>query len=175
MKKGLKSKTHLKWTSTLLMVFLCLGVSAQKAAFIMSSMGNLSGTNNTGLAMNFKSDVNCIDVQNGIAVLSGTRGSGEFSMSCEVKMNYNTLGIKMYPNPVQNYTKVKFVNSPPLTEVFNLSIWSTDGVLITTKKETGYNIFQGMTIDLTNIHAGTYVLKIESTSFVDAIKFVKAN
>jgi hypothetical protein len=96
-------------------------------------------------------------------------------MSCEVKMNYNTLGIKMYPNPVQNYTKVKFVNSPPLTEVFNLSIWSTDGVLITTKKETGYNIFQGMTIDLTNIHAGTYVLKIESTSFVDAIKFVKAN
>jgi hypothetical protein len=175
MKIILNKKFAVVVTSTLLMFFLCLDVHAQKTAFIMSSMGNLAGTNNTGLAMNFKSDAGCLDVQNGLAVLSGVRGDGQFSMSCEVKMNYNTLGIKMYPNPVQNFTKVKFVNTPPLTEVFNLSIWSTDGVLVTTKKETGYNIFQGMTIDLTNIHAGTYVLKIESASFVDAIKFVKAN
>ena len=55
------------------------------------------------------------------------------------------------------------------------SIWSTEGVIITTKKESGYNLFQGLTMDLSGLTPGSYVLKIESTGFVDAIKFIKAN
>jgi hypothetical protein len=90
-------------------------------------------------------------------------------------MQYNTLGIKLFPNPVSSNTKVKFVNTPPLTETFNLSIWTAEGNLINTRKELGYNLFQGLTLDLGGLTSGTYVLKIESTQFVDAIKFIKAN
>jgi hypothetical protein len=43
------------------------------------------------------------------------------------------------------------------------------------KKETGYNIFQGINLDLGNIIAGSYVLKIESSNYVDAVKFIKSN
>jgi hypothetical protein len=76
---------------------------------------------------------------------------------------------------VNSATKVKFVNTPPLNEVFNLQIFNTDGQFISSKKETGYNLFQGISLDLGNLNSGTYVLKIESSSFVDAIKFIKAN
>jgi hypothetical protein len=47
--------------------------------------------------------------------------------------------------------------------------------MISTSKETGYNLFQGMTMDLSRLVAGSYVLKIESNNFIDAIKFIKAN
>ena len=175
MKQKGRYNNTLQTTLLLFLCFLTTQVFGQSTPFIMNTMGKLSGTNNSGLALNFKSNAACLDVQNGIAVLQGVRANGQFAMNCEVKMNFNTLGIKMYPNPVQANTNIKFINTPPLTQEFNLSIWNTEGFLVMTRKETGYTIFQGMTIDMSTLHAGVYVLKIESASFVDAIKFIKAN
>ena len=161
--------------TVLLVMTLLANKQAASQGFMMSSIGGFSGTSSNIAAINFKSVATCIDVQSGIAVLKGDRNNGLFAINCEVKMQFNTLGIKLYPNPVSNLTKVKFVNTPPLTEIFNLSVWTTDGAIVTARKETGYNLFQGLTMDLGNLTAGTYVLKIESASFVDAIKFIKAN
>ena len=152
-----------------------LFAQAQNGQFMMSSMGALPGTASSGLAIQFNSVGACIDVQTGIAVLNGTRGNGQFSINCEVTMKINSLGVRLFPNPVNHYTKVKLNNTPPLTETFNLSIWSTEGALIRTQKETGYNLFQGLNIDLSGLVNGSYILKMESPTYVDAIKFIKAN
>jgi hypothetical protein len=161
--------------TSLLLLTLLVHKQAAAQGIMISSIGSFAGTSSNMSAINFKSSSTCIDVQSGIAVLKGERNDGQFAINCEVKMQFNTLGIKLYPNPVINVTKVKFVNAPPLTETFNLSIWTTEGAMMSTRKETGYNLFQGLTIDLGNLTAGSYVLKIESASFVDAIKFIKAN
>jgi hypothetical protein len=108
-------------------------------------------------------------------VLKGERNKGEFTINCKVTMSRNSLGIKLYPNPVTNAANIKFVNTPPLTEVFNLTIWNAQGVIISNKKETGYNLFHGLPMDLSGLTTGSYILKIESSSFVDAVKFIKAN
>jgi hypothetical protein len=42
------------------------------------------------------------------------------------------------------------------------------------RKEAGFTIFQGVNIDLANLIAGTYILKIESPHFIDAVTFVKS-
>lgn len=160
---------------SLLILATLLTRQAAAQGFMMSSIGGFAGTSSNIAAINFKSTANCIDVQSGIAVLKGERNDGQFAINCEVKMQFNTLGIKLYPNPVINVTKVKFINTPPLTETFNLSVWTTEGAMVNTRKESGYNLFQGLTIDLGNLTAGSYVLKIESANFVDAIKFIKAN
>ncbi len=149
--------------------------NAQMGIFMMSSVGTLPGTASNGLAIQFNSNAACIDVQSGVAVLNGTRGNGLFAINCEVTMKFNSLGIKMFPNPVNNNTKVKLNNTPPLTETFNLTIWTTEGMLVRTQKESGFNLFQGLNIDLSALVAGTYVLKIESPAYVDAIKFIKSN
>ena len=149
---------------------------AQSSAnFIISSMGSIPGASNTGMAIQFNSIATCLNVQNGVAVLNGVRGSGQFAINCEVTLKVNSLGIKLYPNPVNITTKVKFTNTPPLTETFNLSVWTTEGVLLSTRKESGYNIFQGINLDVSALGSGTYVLKIESENYVDALKFIKAN
>ncbi len=149
--------------------------NAQSPVFVLSSIGSMGASTSTVSSINFKSNASCIDVQSGLVVLKGERNIGEFTYNCEVTMKFNSLGIKLFPNPVNGATKLKLSNAPPLTETFNLSIWNTEGAIIKTSKETGYNLFQGLTMDLSGLIPGSYVLKIESVSFVDAIKFIKAN
>lgn len=141
---------------------------------VVSSIGSFPGTTSSISAIQFKSISTCIDVQSGMAVLTGKRATGDFAINCEVSLKYNSLGVRMFPNPVQAQAKVKATNTPPLNETFNLTVWSSDGVLINSRKETGYILFQGLTIDLSNLKSGTYVLKIDAPRFVDVVKFIKA-
>jgi hypothetical protein len=144
-------------------------------AFTMSSVGIIGNTNSNATAISFKSIANCLDVQTGIAVLNGSRANGQFVTNCDVNVKFNTLGIKLYPNPVLSTTKVKFINTPPLTENFNVSVWTMEGGILFSRKETGYNIYQGVIVDMRMLIAGSYILKIESANYADAIKFIKAN
>jgi hypothetical protein len=144
-------------------------------AFIMSSVGGLNNMSNNSMSVTFSSNATCLNVQNGTAVLTGDRGTGNFAINCEAKTNYNTLGIKLYPNPVIATTKIKFINTPPLNDLFNISIWGTDGFRITSGKATGYELFQGMPLDFSMLQAGSYIIQIESDKYIDALKFIKAN
>ena len=152
-------------------------ITAQQltGAFIMSSVGGLNNMSNNSMAITFSSNATCLNVQNGTAVLTGDRGTGNFAINCEVKSKYNTLGIKLYPNPVIATTKIKFINTPPLNDQFNISICGTDGFKITSGKATGYELFQGMPLDFSMLQAGSYIIQIESDKYTDALKFIKAN
>jgi hypothetical protein len=154
-----------------------LKIQAQQltGAFIMSSVGGLQNMSNNSMAVTFISKAGCLNVQNGTAVLTGDRGTGYFAINCEVKSNYNTLGIKLYPNPVVSITKIKFINTPPLNDQFNISIWGADGFKITSGRATGYELFQGMTMDFSMLNPGSYIIQIESEKYTDALKFIKAN
>jgi hypothetical protein len=88
---------------------------------------------------------------------------------------FNSLGIKLYPNPVIATTKIKFMNPPPLNDQFNISIWGADGFKITSGKATGFELFQGVPLDFIMLQAGTYIIQIESEKYRDAFKFIKAD
>jgi hypothetical protein len=159
----------------ILLLFIVLKCSMAEAQIVMSSIGMMGNASSNISALNFKSITSCIDVQSGVAVLNGKRGNGQFAMNCEVTMKINSLGVRLFPNPVNHFSKIKLNNTPPLTETFSLSIWTTEGALLRSQKETGYNLFQGLNIDLSGLTNGAYILKIESQNYMDAIKFIKAN
>jgi hypothetical protein len=143
--------------------------------FIMSSVGGMENMSNNSMAVTFTSSANCLNVQNGTAVLTGDRGTGNFAINCEVKSVYNSIGIKLFPNPVGASTKVKFINTPPLTDLFSISIWNSEGFQVGSSKATGLEIFQGKQLDFGSLAVGTYVIQIESEKYIDALKFIKAN
>lgn len=144
-------------------------------AFIMSSVGTLQNMSNNSMAVAFSSSASCLNIQNGTAVIIGDRGTGNFAINCEVNTKFNTLGIKLYPNPVTTSTRIKFINTPPLNDQFSISVWNTEGFKITSGKATGYELFQGMQLDLSMLPAGNFVIQIESEKYKDALKFIKAN
>ncbi len=144
-------------------------------AFIMSSVGGLNNMSNNSMAITFSSNATCLNVQNGTAVLTGDRGTGSFAVNCEVNAIFNSLGIKLYPNPVGANTKVKFINTPKLTDQFSISVWNAEGFQISSSKATGYELFQGKGMDFSSLIAGSYIIQIESEKYRDALKFIKAN
>jgi hypothetical protein len=143
--------------------------------FIMSSVGGIQNVSNNSMAITFNSSVTCLNVQTGAAVLTGDRGTGNFAINCEVNAVFNSLGIKLYPNPVGANTKVKFMKAPPLNDQFSITIWNAEGLQVGSVKATGFEIFQGKLIDLGSLSVGSYVIQIESEKYIDALKFIKAN
>ena len=152
-----------------------LEAQEMSGAFIMSSVGGLQNMSNNSMAVTFNSSATCLNVQNGTAVLTGDRGTGNFTINCEVIAVFNSLGIKLYPNPVSVNTKVKFMNTPPLTDQFSISIWNAEGFKVREAKATGYEIYQGKRMDFSHLIPGSYIIQIESDKYVDAIKFIKGN
>jgi len=49
------------------------------------------------------------------------------------------------------------------------------GVTVQSLKATGYELFQGIVVDMGQLAASTYTVKIESPSYIDVIKFIKTN
>ena len=158
-----------------LTVVLFVTQTCSGQTFVMSSVGGFSSGSTISIPMQFKSTDECIDIQSGIAVLSGVRNKGEFAINCGINFRVNTLGIKLFPVPAANKTKVKFINTPPLKEQFEISVYSRVGVLVMTKKSNGYDLFQGIDLDLSKLIAGSYYIKIESSMYSDAAKFIKGN
>lgn len=165
-----------------IIIYICTFGFSQKieaqeksSTFLMSSVGSLQNMSNNSMAVNFSSNVNCFNIQNGSAILTGDRGSGIFSIHCALPTVYNTLGIKLFPNPVVVSTKVKFINMPPLEDIFWISVWNTEGVKVNNIKSTGYEIFQGKILDFGLLSTGSYIIQIESEKFIDALKFIKVN
>lgn len=144
-------------------------------SFIMSSVGGIQNMSNNSMAVTFTSNAACLNVQNGAAVLTGERGTGSFAVNCEVNTKFNTLGIKLYPNPVGANTKVKFMNTPPLNDNFSITIWSNQGEKISTGNATGYELYQGKLMNMGSLVSGSYIIQIESDKYRDALKFIKAN
>ena len=144
-------------------------------AFIMSSIGGIQNMSNNSIAVTFTSNAACLNVQNGTAVLTGERGTGLFAVNCEVNTKFNTLGLKLYPNPVGANTKVKFINTPPLNDNFSITIYGSQGEKLSTTTATGYEIYQGKIMNLSSLVSGSYIIQIESDKYQDALKFIKAN
>ena len=113
-------------------------------------------------------------MQTGINALQTNIGKDNFVINCSIDLNINTLGLKFYPNPVINNAKVKFIGTPPLKSIFNLYIYTTTGELILSRKESGYNIFQGILLNLSFLSQGAYFIQIESLYTLDIVKFIKS-
>lgn len=124
----------------IIIIFLSFSqiLEAQKMndIFMMSSVGRIENIFNNSMPVTFNSSTSCLKVQNGTTLLLGSSDKGIFSIDCEVHMNFNTLGIKLFPNPVFTKTKLKIVNPPPINEIFKISIWGVDGLKITSGKAT---------------------------------------
>lgn len=152
-------------------------VQAQQVStpFIMSSVGSIQNMSNNSMAVTFNSSTLCLKVQNGTGILASERGAGLFSQNCEVNIKYNTLGIRMFPNPVISIAKLKFSIAPILSDQFSISIWSTEGYRVSSSMANGYDLFQGKLIDFSALNAGSFIIQIESEKYKDAIKFIKSN
>lgn len=153
------------------LLFIVSSVKGQ--SILMSSMGMLPGTTNNAASIMFKSNTTCIDVQTGISLFNNSTRLGEFNINCTLAHQFNVLGMKLFPNPVTTNAKLRLTNSPSVNQEFKLKVWDNQGNLILQTKETSAQLYQGSTLNLQHLIAGSYLLTIESPLYMEAIKFIK--
>jgi hypothetical protein len=158
---------------TLLYVTIFSNAQEFSGAFIMSSVGLIDNFSNNSMAVTFSNSSSCLNIQNGVAILKGERGTDLFLTNCVEGIKFNKLGIKLFPNPVHESSKVKFINTPTLTDQFSISIWSVEGVKLISTIVTGFELFQGKIIDFSKLPNGSYIIQIESDKYIDALKVIK--
>ena len=147
-------------------------LQAQTGAFRMSSNSHIPNTASSTSAIQFNSDTECIVVQTG--VYATTWGEYKrFVINCEIDYDRKNIRIKFYPNPVKNFAKLQFIDTPPLTDKYELNVYDMLGHKISTREESGYNLYQGVMLDFSNLTGSPYVLQIKSGTYVDVIKFIK--
>jgi hypothetical protein len=74
----------------------------------------------------------------------------------------------IFPNPFLNQIEVRF--DEPIIDVFNLVLYDVLGRIVMTQE---YNPIQSITLDLFNLSAGSYFLKIQMRSKVLNAKIIK--
>lgn len=151
--------------------------NAQTPGIFMSCVGNSSSPvlYALGSPLFFKSATTCFEVQGGLVALIGKRENGFFEMHCRTEQQFNQLGLSLYPNPVVNKTTVKVANTAPSNEFFSISIISSDGHYMQNIKDWGYNLSQGVQLDLSFLGKGIFTVTIESPNYFDSYTFIKAN
>ena len=162
--------------STTILLFPPKSSKAQNtgSAIVMSSVGSIQNISNNSMALSFNSNIACLNIQNGTIVLTGEKGTGDFDLNCKSKAKFNSLGIQLSPNPVNAIAHLKSSNTPPLNETFLITIWGMDGFKIMTEKMTSSEFILGKKIDFSKLTAGTFIIQVESSNFVDALKFIKS-
>ena len=148
---------------------------SQNPNFIMSSVGNLGNSTSLVSSIHFTSDAKCIEVQSGLPTLTVMPSNKIFIVNCAINVDFNQLALTVYPNPAYENAHIKFNQAPPLTEIFNVSLWNAHGGIIGSRKENGYNLFQGILLNVSGLQTGVYVIRIESEHYVDALKFIVGN
>jgi hypothetical protein len=143
-------------------------------AFVMSSVGSIQNLSNNSMPVTFSSNIACLNIQNGTSILISENGNGLFEMNCKIAAKFNSLGIQLFPNPVSSISKIKLFNTPPMNENFVITVWGADGFKLIVEKTSGFEMIVGKTIDFSKLTPGAYVVQVESSNFLDALKFIKA-
>lgn len=169
----------LKRISVILLCFIMASNSLCSQEIVhgitMSSVGVIGNLSNNSMPIHFTSKNECINIQNGVAVLIGDRSMGQFVINCKKSVKLNTLGAILYPNPIVNKTTLRFTQKPLFDEDFVLTVWSVEGNSLLSERVKASELVFGKVIYLSGLVSGTYLITVESGHYTEAIKFIKAN
>jgi hypothetical protein len=125
-------------------------------------------------------DSSCFTVSNGIKTLKAISKNELFKLNCEVLFEQQSKIILFttYPNPVNNYTFLKFINKEAfinLKEVAMIHLYDNSGNLYNKFTTTFFDITNGYKINLSNLHSGNYYILIHvgKTNYQQIIKILK--
>lgn len=168
--------TH-HYTILALLLTMTLWGKAQTRLFF--SMGVIDRPTNEAKVAGYVTTINkntaCLQLVSGLYAYYGIAGNKLFAIDCPTGPVIVRPDIKLFPNPIKNYTRVQ--SNMLLTEhpLLKLVIIDASGRTVlrsainNTQLHAGHSLFLGM------LSAGSYFLKIESASLKQVIPFIKVN
>ena len=154
----------------LLLVFPFLGYS-QTADLTMSLVAHIDNTASYGSIINSSSKSGCIEVETGLYA-SSDGSYGEFSADCSFE--FQTLKIKLFPNPAKDYTNLQIVHPyTPKDITYEITGYDLLGHQLFNLKKSEQSLYDGVKIDLSSLSSGAFFIKVASWNFNKTFKVIK--
>jgi hypothetical protein len=116
--------------------------------------------------------ITCIQVANGVSKFL-ISGKGVYLNACALKETEIKLNILVAPNPVTEYTILKFVSKLQNQERFNIQLYNASGQLMQNYATTQSQLLSGFRITTSSLAQGLYFIKVFSSSVNEVIKIIK--
>ena len=152
----------MKYLITIILAFI-INIQSFAQIGISYSIGVLGADFNTStysspLSINGK---NCIIVSNGISKFI-VSDHGIFLNECAVNKDYIRFSIQVAPNPVKNFTIIKFKNKLQAEDNIILTLYGSDGRLINKFPTSQMQLLQGYRLSTSELDEGVYFIQINS-------------
>lgn len=108
------------------------------------------------------SNKNCIMVSNGLSKFI-VSDYGIFLNQCAVTEDYIKQSIQVAPNPVVNYTIIKFKNKLQVDEKFNITLFNSNGQQLNKYTTSQMQLLQGYNLSTADITEGVFFIQIQSS------------
>ena len=162
-----------------MMLLCCIsltGVAQSRIFFSVSAVDRVSNINNIGsYPTSLNKSTTCLQVQSGLLAFYGIEGTSLFNLDCATLNPSNNPEIRLFPNPVVNYTRIQ--STTLLTANPTLQLWITDaaGRVVLRRSVSNAQLYAGTSLFLGMLSSGNYFLKIEGPSIQQVIQFIKVN
>ena len=160
----------------LLSSFPIVGLAQNPIFFSVSAVDPTTDqSKRASYTINLNKNVSCLQVQSGLYAWYGIMGNKLFSADCPTGTPLVRIEIKLFPNPVVNYTRLQsnmLLNESPTLQ---LSIIDATGRIVMRRSISNDQLYAGHSLYLGMLSAGNYFLKIEGASVKQVIQFIKVN
>ncbi|MFM8758474.1 MAG: T9SS type A sorting domain-containing protein [Methylophilaceae bacterium] len=159
-----------------IIVFPILVSAQERLFFTVSATGRLSsGWSTSSLPVQFNKSNDCIQLNSGMAVYAGVRGSQPFVMTCRSANNEPVIQLTLFPNPASSISKL--ISSALLSheQSLNIAVIDVQGRVLFQISRTPDQLLSGISVDVQRLPAGSYYLRVDGRAFHQVIPFIKMN
>lgn len=168
------------WKRIFFLLIFCmmtLFVSAQERLFYsVSTTGRLStGWSTSSLPVQFNKSNDCLQLNSGMVVYAGTRGTQSFVMTCRAVNNDSAIALAFFPNPTSSYSRLLSSSLLRNEQQLNISVIDVKGRVVIQQFRTAIDLFTGIIIDVQTLIPGSYFLHVKGRFYNEVIPFIKMN
>lgn len=168
------------WKRLFFLLIFCmmtLFVSGQERLFYsVSTTGRLStGWSTSSLPVQFNKSNDCLQLNSGMVVYAGTRGTQSFVMTCRAVNNDSAIELAFFPNPTSSYSRLLSSSLLRNEQQLNISVIDVKGRVVIQQFRTAIDLFTGIIIDVQTLIPGSYFLHVKGRFYNEVIPFIKMN
>jgi hypothetical protein len=165
----------MKYPIPLFIVFILNSFTseAQSLSFQINSIGSNPNMTTGSLSFQVENIANCLFVANGLSIYKPVTESTKIDKGCEVPIQFDHYGLKIYPQPIGNSPRLQLTKEPQPNCPFTIRWYTMEGKLVLQETRTGFALSNGSIINTSKLFAGTYAVQVISENSLDIIQVIK--
>ncbi|MEY3538978.1 MAG: Secretion system C-terminal sorting domain [Bacteroidota bacterium] len=141
--------------------------------FQINSIVSTRNLVSSSLSFQFAGNANCLFVANGLSIYHPIATNTAFQSGCIVPIAFNQYGLKVSPQPMNNYLRIQLKKQTAPNTIFIIRLYDLIGRIVLEKTQSGIDFSGGVIIHTGQLPIGNYFVQVLSASTLDVTQVIK--